>query len=301
MDNQLFISHASKDKDIVDILANIIKRVSLDQIKIWYSSDTLPNLGVSAGDTWFEVIRNNIKNSKAVVPLITPNSNNQPWLLYESGFADALNEVSLIPVKYTIRLFEITSPLLQKQVYDCSNLRETNVFLTKLLSTFNLNYDKDVFSPFVAQQLQKMQTMFNNSEDKDSFKLVDQSSLIEISNKLDSLYNYLSSSKNKTLPFDVIVQFELDGIENKFIINIDNTITVADVLDSIYFIIKEKVKPYDYLNSWVLINSNQYEPLILKNYQSKVPASIIFTPGSEWDIKFLDTPIIDLSYNHDLF
>ena len=39
MEKNLFISHSSLDKEVVEVLAKLIERVSLNQIHIWFSND----------------------------------------------------------------------------------------------------------------------------------------------------------------------------------------------------------------------------------------------------------------------
>lgn len=40
MGKNIFISHSSYDKDVVKIFSELIKKVSLSQINIWFSNDT---------------------------------------------------------------------------------------------------------------------------------------------------------------------------------------------------------------------------------------------------------------------
>lgn len=102
MEKNIFISHSSYDKEIVKIFSELIKKVSLSQIHIWFSNDSDTEGGFWAGDNWFDSIIDHIKRSQVVITFITPNSNNQPWILYESGYAAALENCTLVPVKFSI-------------------------------------------------------------------------------------------------------------------------------------------------------------------------------------------------------
>lgn len=118
MEKNIFISHSSCDKEVVKIFSELIKRVSLSQIHIWFSNDIDVSSGFLIGDDWLEIIIGNINKSRVVISFITPNSNNQPWILYESGYAEALDNCVLVPVKYAIDVREISIPLQHKQIYN---------------------------------------------------------------------------------------------------------------------------------------------------------------------------------------
>ena len=75
--NKIFISHSTADRQVAKILAAIIKRISLEEIEVWYSNDNAAEGGFLAGDNWYEAIIRNLKESQVVIALLTPNSNNQ--------------------------------------------------------------------------------------------------------------------------------------------------------------------------------------------------------------------------------
>ncbi len=102
MEKNIFISHSSYDKEVVKIFSELIRKVSLSQINIWFSNDTDTEGGFLVGDDWYESIINHIRRSQVVISFVTPNSNNQPWILYESGYAEALDNCTLVPVKFSI-------------------------------------------------------------------------------------------------------------------------------------------------------------------------------------------------------
>lgn len=56
MEKNIFISHSSYDKEVVKIFSELIRKVSLSQINIWFSNDTDTEGGFLVGDDWFESI-----------------------------------------------------------------------------------------------------------------------------------------------------------------------------------------------------------------------------------------------------
>ena len=93
MERNLFISHSSYDKKVVEVLADLIRIVSSNKINIWFSSDNEIDGGFMVGDSWFGTILNQLRKSQVVLSFITPNSNNKPWILFESGFGEANGKV----------------------------------------------------------------------------------------------------------------------------------------------------------------------------------------------------------------
>lgn len=98
MEHQIFISHHSKDKAIADVIAKNIERLTDGNIQFWYSSDSNPNGGMEAGDIIFDKIIKRLSESTATIVLLTPRSVDRPWLLFESGMAQGLENQSVIPV-----------------------------------------------------------------------------------------------------------------------------------------------------------------------------------------------------------
>ncbi len=76
----IFISHASTDKPIADILKTEIDRVFANGVHVFASS--VPGVLKPGGD-WLNQIKDNLENAKAVIVLITPVSINRPWIWFE--------------------------------------------------------------------------------------------------------------------------------------------------------------------------------------------------------------------------
>jgi len=85
MIHKFFISHYGGDKNIAELFSNALRRITLEQISPWFSSDDNRGGGLRPGDIWFNQILDRITQSKAVVSLLTPNSINRPWIYFESG------------------------------------------------------------------------------------------------------------------------------------------------------------------------------------------------------------------------
>src|SRR4051794_6043831 len=139
MENRnFFLSHFSEDKEIAELIANILKRVSLEQIQPWYSSDSSPTGGLNPGSQWFAEILSKLKSSSALIAIITPNSISRPWLYFESGIAQAVENCEVIPVCVGISKEKVYSPLGAYQIYQLSDYRALRDFIGKLLNKFSV-------------------------------------------------------------------------------------------------------------------------------------------------------------------
>src|SRR6185369_12387791 len=83
--NKIFVSHAHADSPLVQEIAKLIKRVSLELISVWHTSDNDGVGGIGAGEIWSDAIRRNLEESRMVIALITNRSINRPSIYFETG------------------------------------------------------------------------------------------------------------------------------------------------------------------------------------------------------------------------
>jgi len=300
MNKNLFISHSSLDKEVVKIFADLINRVSLNQIHIWFSNDTEVHGGFMGGDNWFETILNNLKCSQAVVSFITPNSNDQPWILYESGYAEALRDSKLIPVKFLINIGQVSTPLQQKQIFGFSNIDEANILMKKILDVFDVVFDEEIFHALIVKSLNDMRNCFVSQKQKslekeNSYKMLEQ----KLDNYFEMIMKFKLNYNISQIEYEVSIEYK-DNYNKQIVeyIKIEYTTTISDVLDRVYFILNGKVKPYTYLEKWIIKEKTAERYVVISDYQETIPASCIFIPYSEWVIILLDSPYVpDNTYN----
>lgn len=78
----IFISHASTDRPIAEILKSEMDRVFANGVHVFASS--IPGV-MKPGADWLNEIRENLEKATAVIVLITPISINRPWIWFEVG------------------------------------------------------------------------------------------------------------------------------------------------------------------------------------------------------------------------
>jgi len=83
----IFISHDHRDADLAEAFSNLLTDASGGFLKSFRSSDKKGGAGIEFGAEWYTEIMGKINDATDVVALLTENSVNRPWILYEAGVA----------------------------------------------------------------------------------------------------------------------------------------------------------------------------------------------------------------------
>ncbi len=115
----VFISHDTRDAEIAEAFGTLLKRVSAGVLKSFRSSDKKGNQGIEYGVEWYPEIIKNIQGATDVVCLLTPNSVDRPWILFEAGMAKGKLNTPILGVALGLSLTKASSgPFAQFQ--NCS-------------------------------------------------------------------------------------------------------------------------------------------------------------------------------------
>lgn len=176
----VFISHDTRDAKLAEAFSNLLKSVSAGVLKTFRSSDKRGNQGIEYGVEWYPEIMKKLQESTSVVCLLTPNSLDRPWILFEAGVAKGKLDTSILGICIGIQLREANSgPFAQFQ--NCGDDEDS---LTKLVIQLvetipNAEPDEEiiqgqvkVFKKNVAEilemsvKLSKINTEVNNTENE---------------------------------------------------------------------------------------------------------------------------------------
>lgn len=126
----VFISHDTRDAEFAEAFSNLLKGVSTGVLKSFRSSDKKTGQGIEFGVEWYPEIIRNIQSASDVVCLLTENSINRPWILFEAGMAKGKLDTPILGVALGIELKDAsTGPFAQFQ--NCADDEES---LTKLIT-----------------------------------------------------------------------------------------------------------------------------------------------------------------------
>ena len=283
------------------ILARMIRRVTLGQIAVWHSSASSADGGLKPGHVWLDEIRTRLAGSKAVVALLTPTSVSRPWLLFESGFGAAQSSCDVIPVCVGIdRLGDVPFPLAMYQTYQLSDYESLHRFTEKLASRYEIQFDEEMAKPVLLDAVKHLSQA--QSTLTETGAIVKQPTVADAISALKEhidkrLISLISSGVANATPsgnaphHSVAVNLNLKkkGKTTQFV-EVGPETTVQDVFDRVYFMLHGEVEPRQYLVQWVLRDLDTKEHLVVREIQSRIPAKVLFTPGSKWEVVKLPKP-----------
>ena len=94
----VFISHDSRDADLAEAFELLLTDISGGVLKSFRASDKKGASGIPFGAEWYRSIMSQLDESTDVVALLTPQSIERPWILYEAGVAKGKLETTVLGV-----------------------------------------------------------------------------------------------------------------------------------------------------------------------------------------------------------
>jgi hypothetical protein len=95
--SDIFISHATEDEGVARAWRYLIQGITGDAVKPWFTGCEDPGGGVTAGDDWRRSLTQALEHAKTILVMLTPGSNERPWVHYEVGFASGQKK-RIIPI-----------------------------------------------------------------------------------------------------------------------------------------------------------------------------------------------------------
>jgi len=94
----VFISHDSRDAELAEAFENLLTDASGGILKSFRSSAKRGTTGIEFGSEWYQYIMSKLDDATDVVALLTANSLDRPWILYEAGVAKGKLNTQVIGV-----------------------------------------------------------------------------------------------------------------------------------------------------------------------------------------------------------
>ena len=113
---RIFVSHSTVDQSIAAALQTLFNHTfGEENISLTFSSDEEEGGGIPVGKDWLDWITDNIRQADSTLVLVTPNSVNSPWVMWESGLATGVGlggteDRRIVPVVFGVRDDKIPSP-----------------------------------------------------------------------------------------------------------------------------------------------------------------------------------------------
>lgn len=118
MSRKVFISLTKRDAGLADAMDAAIKDLFGGHIETFYSTKKELEGGIRSGENWFRWIVEQVKECDLAFILVTPNSVQKPWIMWESGavygaaLADQGDNVTKVrPIVFQLRSSDLPSPI----------------------------------------------------------------------------------------------------------------------------------------------------------------------------------------------
>jgi hypothetical protein len=156
----VFISHDTRDADLAEEFSNLLRNSSAGALKSFRSSDKKGTQGIEYGLEWYPAIMDKIDEASDVVCLLTQNSVDRPWILYEAGVAKGKLNMKVIGIALGIPLTEaVKGPFAQFQNNDGDIDSITKLVYDLVKKVPGLDPDKEVVKTLVQTFLNKVSEM----------------------------------------------------------------------------------------------------------------------------------------------
>lgn len=300
----VFISHSVEDSKLAFTISETLKNLSLNQICTWFSSSPNPGEGISPGDSWFNRICNEISRSKILIVLLTPNSITRPWIYFECGVAQGLDDCKIIPICIGVNKSDVAPPLGSYQCYQLSDYDSASNFFKNLLKAIEIPYIEEMMKGVVLSCITNTQNALVvkpivETTDPQIVKSVIDNLRYHIDKRFFELVGVAGKEKKATPhAYTIVIENHMKKELLKYYIEVDANTTVQNVLDRIYYLIEGEVKPYSYMQSWILQNAMTGAKMVMYEITESVKASIVFEPNVVWRILKLKKPYTTVESLH---
>jgi hypothetical protein len=105
----VFVSHDSRDANLAEAFANLLSDVSAGTLKSFRSSDKKGVSGIEFGAEWYATIMLQLDEATDVVALLTAQSIDRPWILYEAGVAKGKLETTVFGIALGVPLEKVST------------------------------------------------------------------------------------------------------------------------------------------------------------------------------------------------
>jgi hypothetical protein len=304
---RVFLSHSQTDREVAETLANAIRRTTLRQVDVWFSSDEDPNAGILAGETWAATITRRLRESRTLLALLTNDSVAKSWVYFECGFVagrEDTNDAKVVPVCFGLDPTRVPLPLALYQIYSLDTPEAFATLLAKIAGRFDLHFDRAMARPVIDECLVDLAAIRAKSRREASTMEARDQGFEQMRDLVDRRFMELAamlsrdaapgaSGTGAAMPeYSVRVEIAFNDFSETELVSIRPTTSLQDVLDGLYFNLDRRVLPYRYLQQWVLLRASPLpqRPLIVRGVQEDVPASVVMPPGSRWRLVALNKP-----------
>lgn len=157
---RILISHEHRESALAGAMYSLLTKLGRDRILPWYSSDNRPAGGMETGH-WWNILHEKIQQSDFVIAILTRESMNRPWILWECGLATGQdNTLGVVPVIFNIEKPELAGPLAGFQAFDGMDFDDTFKMCAQLLNHIKLDIDAEEVREDIEEYQEEVSAYF---------------------------------------------------------------------------------------------------------------------------------------------
>ena len=192
----IFISHDARDAELAEEFSNLLKSASAGGLKSFVSSDKKGTRGMEYGELWYPAIMNKIDEASEVICLLTSQSVERPWILYEAGVAMGKLSKKVIGIALGISpSIAFTGPFSQFQNNDGSVDSLTKLVLDLVRKVPSLDPDQQLVAQLVQSFHKKALEILakNKEQTKESSEETNENIVAKLFEEIKIMFESLPS------------------------------------------------------------------------------------------------------------
>jgi hypothetical protein len=200
----VFISHHHEEKLLAQAWQELLTTLTMGEVIPWYSSDERVSRG---SNEWWQDIRQRLEEARVILVLVTPISNDKPWLFFEGGYAYGQKK-EIIPVCFFMDSKDI-SVFGHLHLYQGDQLEGSNGVMALCTRLAKMHWGTDppdaskkAWEPWMEKYMRSVNEERLHSHTRNLFQ--------------DHFHNSKSAEKMKGEWFAKWTQVHADGTEDVF-------------------------------------------------------------------------------------
>lgn len=161
---KIFLSHDTRDEKVARLIATTLSTICLDQVRIWFSSDSSASGGCKPGNVWVNEIESRLLSSNVILVVLTRNSLGRPWIYFESGYGFSRRKSQVIPLCFGISISDVPLPLAMFQCYEINDLNSLTQFCRKFFDRVHVRFDPKMASPILRKTAKTITSLLSEIE-----------------------------------------------------------------------------------------------------------------------------------------
>ncbi|MBN1215213.1 MAG: TIR domain-containing protein [Candidatus Lokiarchaeota archaeon] len=192
--NEIFISHSSNDKDIADLIVDLLVTGTNVSNKVFFCS-SLEGLGIPKGKNFIDYIKEQIQEPKLVIMILSPNYFESGFCMCELGASWILSH-SIYPILVPPLLYsDVKDVLLGIQIAEINNKSDLDDLRDEIINIFNIKDSSTARWEIKRNQfLKKIKVVLKNIKHPGKVKY---SEYKDIQNKYNQALEEYENSQNE--------------------------------------------------------------------------------------------------------